>query len=54
MATAPATGPAARSSTAQRQPTSPTTHGTALIVTTVSRKPIAVCVVSAVPTSMPP
>jgi hypothetical protein len=54
MATAPATGPTASSSTAHRQPTSPNTQGTALIVTTVSRKPIAVCVVSAVPTSMPP
>ena len=50
MATAPAAGPTASSSTAARHPTRSTTQGTALIVTTVSRNPMAVCVVRAVPT----
>ena len=49
IATAPAAGPSASSATATGQPACSATSGVAWIVTTVSRNPIAVWVVSAVP-----
>jgi hypothetical protein len=49
MASAPTTGPGARSRNAYCQPTASARIGTNWMVTTVSRKPTAVCAVSAVP-----
>ena len=49
MASSPATGPAASVRKAYRQPTASAIKGTIWMVTMVSRNPIAVCVVSAVP-----
>ena len=50
MATEPSSGPTPSSATATGHPRAPATTGTPWMVTTVSRKPSAVCRVSAVPT----
>lgn len=52
MAIAPIRGPGASSTKAYCQPIRSATTGTSWMLTTVSRKPIAVCAVRAVPTNL--
>ena len=51
IATAPSRGPGASSSSAYRHPIASATIGTNWMVTTVTRNPMAVCAVNAVPTN---
>ena len=50
MATMPSTGPGTRTANASRKPLASRTTGTRKIVATVRVKPIASCMVTAVPT----